>query len=70
MTTINCMKANYKRIEDIKIDIRSSEIEEILKFDNHGRYGFYKCELCSGPILGHLEVKCKALNGARYDQVT
>ena len=41
-----------------------------MKFDNHGRYGFYKCESCSGPIIGHLEVKCRALNGARYDQVT
>ena len=56
------MKANYKRIEDIKIDIWSTDIEEILKFDNYGRYGFYKCKSCSGPILGHLEVKCRALN--------
>ena len=64
------MKANYKRIKDIKIDIQSTDIEEILKFDNHGRDGFYKCEECTGPILGHLEVKCRALNGARYDPVT
>ena len=64
------MKANYKRIEDIKVDIQSADIEEIWKFDNHGRYSFYKCEACTGPILGHLEVKCRALNGAGYDPVT
>ena len=70
MITINNMKANYKRIEDIKVDIRSTDIEEILKFDNHGRYGFYKCESCGGPILGHMEVKCRALNGVRCNMVT
>ena len=64
------LKSNYKRIEDIRVDIRSTDIEEILKFDNHGRYGFHKCESCGGPILGHMEVKCRALNRARYELVT
>ena len=64
------MKANYERIENIKVDIQNADIEEIVKLDTYGRYGFYKCEACSGPILGHLEVKCRALNGVRYDPVT
>ena len=52
------------------MEIRSTDIEEILKFDNHDRYGFYKCESCGGPMLGHMEVKCRALNGVMYDMVT
>ena len=70
MALINEMKANYKKIDDIQIDIRRTDLEEFLKFDNHGRYGFFKCEACSGPILGHLEVKCRGLNGDRYDHQT
>ena len=70
MAQINEMKANYKKLNDIRIDIRRTELEEFLKFDNHGRYGFFKCESCSGPILGHLEVKCRGLNGERYDHQT
>ena len=70
MAQINEMKANYKKLDEIKIDIQRTEVEEFLKFDNHGRYGFFKCEACGGPILGHLEVKCRALNDARYENQT
>ena len=31
-------------------------------------YKFLKCEMCSAPILGHIEVKCRSLDGARYDR--
>ena len=61
------MKANYKKEEEIQADVQYGDIEEYCKFDNQGRVGFYRCELCSGPILGHMEVKCRALNGQRYD---
>ena len=67
---INEMKTNYKKIDDIQIDIRRTDLEEFLKFNNHGRYGFFKCEACGGPILGHLEVKCRGLNGDRYNHQT
>ena len=36
MAQINDMKDNYKKLDDIATDIRNPEIEEILKFDNHG----------------------------------
>ena len=61
------MKANYKKIEDIQFDIRRTELEEFLKFDNHGRYRFFKYESCCGLILGHLEPKYRGLNGEQYD---
>ena len=67
MTQINEMKANYKKLDDIAVDIRRTELSEFLKFDNHGRYRFFKCEACAGPILGHLAVKCRGLDGERYD---
>ena len=67
MTQMNEMKANYKKLEDIVIDIRRTELDEFLKFDSNGRYGFFRCEACSGPILGHLEAKCRGLKGERYD---
>ena len=72
MAQINEIKANYKKINDIRIDIRRTEtsLEEFLKFDNQGRYEFYRCETCAGPILGHLEVKCRGLSGERYDTQT
>ena len=70
MAQINEMKANYKKLEDIAIDIRRTELDEFLKFDSNGWYGFFRCEACAGPILGHLEVKCRGLNGERYDALT
>ena len=70
MTQINEMKANYKKLEDIAIDIWRTELDEFLKFDSNGRYGFFRCEACAGPILGHLEVKCRGLNGESYDAIT
>ena len=43
---------------------------ELLKFDNLGRYKSFKCEECADPILGHLAVKCRGLEGERYDPQT
>ena len=70
MAQINDMKDNYKKLDDIATDIRNSEIEKVLKFDSQDRYGFFHCETCGGPILGHLEPKCRRLNGVRYDNQT
>ena len=64
------MKANYKKIAEIQLDVQRTQLEEFLKFDSRDRYGFFKCEECGGPILGHIEPKCRGLNGARYDAVT
>ena len=65
---INDMKNNYKKIDDIASEIRHSEIEDFLEFDDGGKYKFLKCEICSGPIQGHIEVKCRSLDGARYNR--
>ena len=63
MTQINDMKNNYKKLDDITTEVLNSEIEDLLKFDSNGRYDFFKCETCGGPILGHQEVKCRGLDG-------
>ena len=36
MTQVTEMKANYKKINDIKTDIKNTGLDEFLKFDNHG----------------------------------
>ena len=64
------MKGDYKKIEEIQAEIRSVYIENFLEFDNNGRYNFYKCESCGGPMLGHIEAKCRGLRGARYEEPT
>ena len=58
MAPNNEMKKNYKKSEDITIDIQTHGLDEYLEFDNTGRYEFYKCGSCDGPILGHLQNKC------------
>ena len=65
---INDMKNNYKKIDDIASEIRHSEIEDFLEFEDSGKYKFLKCEMCNGPILGHIEVKCRSLDGGRYER--
>ena len=61
-------KTNYKKIDDIASEIRHSEIEDFLEFYDGDKYKFLKCEMCNGHILGHIEVKCRSLDGARYDK--
>ena len=57
--TINEMKKNYKKSEDITIDIQTHGLDEYLELDNTGRYKFYKCGNCDVPMLGHLQNKCR-----------
>ena len=64
---INEMKTNYKKLDDITIEVRNYEIEHLLKFDGNGKYEYLKCETCDGPILGHQESGCRSLNGIWYD---
>ena len=45
-------------------------IDNFLEFDYGGRYKFARCEGCDGPLLRHLEVKCKGKEGARYESAT
>ena len=52
-TTMSVMKSNYKKLDDISTDVKNHGIDEYLKYDNHGRFGFLKCEGCDGPMLGH-----------------
>ena len=70
MTQINDMKANYKKLKEVVVDIQWTDLGEFLKFDNLGRYKFFKCEECSGPILGHLTVQCRGIKEERYDHPT
>ena len=63
MENLNEMKENYKKIDDIAHKLRNSALNVLLDFDCNGKYEFIKCEICDGPILGHLEVKCQGLAG-------
>ena len=67
-TTMNEMKKNYKKLEDIMLDIKNHGLDAYLEFDNTGRYELYKCEDCDGPMLGHQQAKCR--NGDRYNERT
>ncbi len=57
--TITEMKKNYKSSEEITTDIKNNGLDEYLEFDNTGRYKFYRCKSCDGPMLGHLQNKCR-----------
>ena len=63
MTQIAEMKATYKKLEDIKDEIWRGDMEEYMKFDNNRRYRFYHCESCAGPVIGHMDTRCRGLNG-------
>ncbi len=54
------MRKNYKKEEDIAIDIQTNGLNEYVEFNNVGRYEFYKCRSCDGPILGHMKNKCRS----------
>ena len=70
MTQVNEMKANYKKLDEVVVDIRRTELGEFLKFDNLRRYEFFKCEECASPVLDHLAVNCRGLKGKHYNQQT
>ena len=57
-TPVEMMKNNYKKIDDIAADIKNHGLDEYLKYDNQGRFGFFCCEGCDGPMLGHIQSKC------------
>jgi hypothetical protein len=67
--TINTMKENYLKHDDIEKELASIKLENYLDFDRYGSYTFAHCGTCGGPNLGHIEVKCSHLNNARYDKV-
>ena len=54
------MRKNYKKMDEIARDIETNGLDEYVEFDNVGRYEFYKCGSCDGPILGHLQNKCRS----------
>ena len=55
---IEVMKNNYKKLEDISADVKDHGIDEYLDFNNLGRFEFFHCEECTGPMLGHIQTKC------------
>ena len=64
------MKANYKKLEDIVAYIWRTELGEFFKFDNLGRYEFFKYEKYASPVLSHLIVKFRGQKGKHYDDQT
>jgi len=60
-TIVNEMKKNYKKLEDITLDIKNHGLDEYLELDNTGRYDLYKCEGCDGPM--HWAINSKSRNG-------
>ena len=62
------MKRNYKNADEIETDLKNTGIDEYLKHDVQGRFGFYLCEGCAGPMLGHRQEKCRHTES--YDSQT
>ena len=62
------MKRNYKNADEIETDLKNTGLDEYLKHDVQGRFGFYLCEGCAGPMLGHRQEKCR--HTERYDSQT
>ena len=56
---------NYKKDSDIEAELSNVEIENFVEFDYGGNYTFRECEYCTGPLLGHIQVKCAKLE---YDE--
>ena len=55
---IDMMKSNYKKLDNITTDIKNHGLDEYLDYDNQGRFEFFRCEGCDGPMLGHIQSKC------------
>ena len=66
---VDTMKKNYKNADEITADLKNTGLDEFLKHDVHGRFGFYLCEGCGGPMLGHIQTKCCGLTEG-YDSQT
>ena len=49
---------NYKRDSDIDTELGNVDIENFVEFDYSGNYTFREREYCTGPLLGHIQVKC------------
>ena len=49
---------NYKKDDEIITEL-GNELENVLEFDRNGRYEFFHCGTCGGPILGHKAEKCR-----------
>ena len=69
MATINTIKENYNKHDDIAKELDNVKLENFLDFDNNGGYEFAHCGTCGGPLLGHLEAKCSHLDNVRYDGI-
>ena len=52
------MKSNYMKVSDIQEELKNVVIENYLEFENNGKYEFWRCEDCNGPMIGHLTAKC------------
>ena len=61
------MKKIYRSLAEIEKYMNNVDIENFLEFDLNGRYEFARCKGCDGHLLGHLEVRCKGKEGARYE---
>ena len=51
--------------EDIEKELKNVGIENFVEFIANDEYVFGKYEKCEGPLIGHMEVKCRGEN-VRY----
>ena len=60
------MKNRYGAVSEIEVELKNVEIENFLDFKANDEFEFAKYEGCDGPLLGHLEFKCRGKQGVRY----
>ena len=65
MSTMDNIKSNFKKVNEIQEELKNVNIENHLEFNYQGDYVFKKCEYCVGPLLGHVMQKCPKLD---YDE--
>ena len=68
MTTINDIKSDYKNEEEIGEELKGANVDYAVEFNSIGEYEFFRCEICGGPMLGHIGPKCRGLKGVRYEE--
>ena len=65
MVELKEITENYKTDEDIVVETGNG-IENFLNFNQNGEFRFIHCGSCGGPILGHKQNNCTAMNNVWY----
>ena len=56
---MDSMKKKYQSEEEIEQELKSFGIENFVEFNANDEYVFGKYEKWEGPLIGHMEVKCR-----------